>query len=84
MPTSLRQNTLTSVNQHDSHLCSGGACHHVAGVLLVTWGVSDNESPLVSGEEAISNVNCYTLFALGLKTISQQRKVNCLALRAML
>ena len=50
----------------------------------MTWGVCDYESPLVSGEEAISNINRYTLFALGLKTISQQRKVNCLTLSAML
>ena len=84
MPTSLRQNTLASVNEHDSHLCCGCACHHIAGVLLMTWGVCDYESPLVSGEEAISNINRYTLFALGLKTISQQRKVNCLTLSAML
>jgi hypothetical protein len=48
--------------------------------LLVPRRVGDDELPLVGGEEAVGDVDCDPLLALGLETVEQEGEVELLAL----
>ena len=70
---------MAGVDQDDRHL--GGRCtrHHVAGVLLVTRGVGNDELALRGREVAVRHVDRDALLAFGLETVGQQCKVGQLA-----
>ena len=80
----LRQQALARVDQQDGEIGVGGARHHVAGVLLVTGRVGDNEVAARRREVAIGDVDGDALLALGLKPVDQQREIDVLAGRAVL
>jgi hypothetical protein len=63
--TRLRHHTLAGVDEKDRGVCRGDARDHVAGVLLVTGRVSDDELALVGGKEAVGHVDGDPLLALG-------------------
>ena len=78
----LGQDPLAGVDEDHRHLRGGGAGDHVAGVLLVTGGVGDDELALVGGEEAVGDVDGDPLLALRLQAVEEQGVVDLLPLGA--
>jgi len=66
---------MTSVNQNDRQVGGRSAGRHVAGILLVAGGIGDDELALLGREKAISEIDGDLLFALGRKSVEQQREV---------
>ena len=83
VPARLRQQALARIDQHHRHVGGGSAGGHVAGVLLVSGTVGDDETALVCAEVAVGHVDGDALFALGVEAIEQQRVVDLLTLRSM-
>ena len=82
MPACLRQHPLARIDQHHRKIRGGGAGDHVAGVLLVSRGVGDDELALLGGEKTVCHIDGDALLALRGKPIHQQREIDVLALRA--
>ena len=78
----LRQDALAGIDHQNGDIGGRRTRRHVAGVLLVTRRVGDDELALFGREKAIGNVNRDALFALGGEAIDQQRKVDFLTLCA--
>ena len=55
------------------------ARHHVAGVLLVTGRIGDDELALGGREIAIRHVDGDALLALGLEAVGEQRQIDFIA-----
>ena len=53
----------------------GRAARHVAGVLLVTGAIDDDEAALLSVEIAPSNIDGNALFTLSGEAIDEQAKI---------
>ena len=71
--------TVAGVDQDDRQVAGGGASGHVAGVLLVAWGIGDDELALGGAEIAVRHVDGDALLALGLQAVDQQRQVDVIA-----
>ncbi len=82
----LGQQTLARVDQQDREIGVGGAGRHVAGVLLVTGRVGDDERKRLSGRANSDrhDVDRDALLALGLEAVDQQREIDVGAGRAVL
>ncbi|GIX18278.1 MAG: hypothetical protein KatS3mg119_2464 [Rhodothalassiaceae bacterium] len=81
VPARLGDDALSRIDQQHRQIrgrCAGG---HVAGVLLVTGRVGDDEAAPVGGEEAVGDVDGDPLLALGLEPVEEQREVDLLAFR---
>ena len=83
MTAGLIQHAFARVDQQDRQIAGGRAGGHIAGVLLVPRGVSDDKFALLGGEIAIGHVDGDALLALGLQAIHQQRQVQFFALGAV-
>ena len=80
----LHQHALAGVDQDDGELGVGSAGRHVAGILFVAGGVGDHEGAARRVEEAVGDVDGDALFALGLESVHQQRKIDIVAGGAVL
>ena len=67
---------LGDVHQHHGRVGAGGSRHHVAGVLLVAWGVGDDELACLGREVSVGHVNGDALLAFGFQAVRQQRQVD--------
>src|SRR5690606_33849879 len=83
VPASLGQHALAGVDQNHRNVGGGGAGDHVAGVLLVSRGVGDDELAFLGGEEAVGHVDGDALLAFGGQAIDQQGEVQVIALGAV-
>jgi len=79
VPTGLGLHAVAGVDEDDRQVAGRGAGRHVAGVLLMTGGVGDDELALGGAEVAVGHVNGDALLALGLQAIDQQRQVHVIA-----
>ena len=52
------------------------ACHHIARVLLVPWGVGNDVFAARCGEVTICHVDGDALFALGFQSIGEQCQIH--------
>jgi hypothetical protein len=68
----LHQQALARIDQQHRDVRARCAGHHVACVLLVSWGVGEDEAATRCLEEAICDVDGDALIALGRQTIDQQ------------
>ena len=68
---SLGQHTTAGVDYQNGNLCRRGAGGHVAGVLLVSRCVCNDELALVGGEVTIGDIDGNALLALGLQAVNQ-------------
>src|SRR5262249_12874497 len=80
----LRSGALTGVDQQPNHFAVGRASCHVARVLLVSWGVSDDKGTTQRREIPIRDIDRDALLALSIEPIKQQRKINVGARGAVL
>ena len=76
MPTRLREQTMTSIDEQNCELCGRSPRRHVACVLLVTRCVCDNELALIGREEPVRHIDGDALLALGREAIHQQSEVD--------
>ena len=83
VPAGLRQHPLAGVDEHHREIGGGCAGDHVAGVLLMSRGVGNDERALAGGEHAIGDVDGDALFAFRLQAVHQQRQVEVVALGAV-
>jgi hypothetical protein len=72
----LRQQAAAGIDQNDRQVARAGTRRHVAGVLLVSGGVGDDELALVGREVAVSDIDRNTLLTLGLEAVGQQRQID--------
>ncbi len=70
---------LAGIHQQDGQLRGRGAGGHVASVLLVTRGVSDDELALFGGEIAVGDINGDALLPFRLQAVHQQRQIQLFA-----
>ena len=84
VPVGLGQQALARVDQQDRQIGVRGAGRHVAGVLLVSGRVGDDERTPRRGEIAVGDVDGDALFALGLEAVDEQREIDLLPDRAVL
>ncbi len=82
MATGLRQDALARVDQDDREIGGRGAGRHIAGILLVSGRIGDDEGALFGVEIAIGDIDGDALFALGGKTVHQKREIERAVLRA--
>ncbi len=82
MSPRLHQQALACIDQQHRDVRRGCAGHHVARVLLVPWGVGQDEAAARRLEEAICDVDGDALIALGRQTIDQQRIIDAALHRA--
>ena len=84
MALGLDQHALARIYQDRGAIGGRGTGHHVAGILLVSRAVGDDELALLGREKAIGDIDRDALLALGGKPVDQQREVDLLPLRAHL
>ena len=77
VPSGLRHDTLTRIDQQDRKLRGAGGSYHVARVLLVARRIGDDE--FAQGRREVCDVDRDALFALGDEPIGQQREIERLA-----
>ena len=75
MPAGLRQQTFARIDQQDRGIGVRRGRHHVAGVLLVTWRVREQDTPSRRRHMTISDVDGDALFSFGRQPIDQKRQV---------
>ena len=63
------------VDQHHRTVRTGGGGDHVAGVLLVAWGVANDEFALFGGEVTVGDIDGDALFTLGREAVGQQGQI---------
>ena len=83
VPPRLDEHTLARIDKDNRQISGRGARDHIARILLMTRSIGDNELALFGCEEAVGNVDCYALLALGRQSVDQQCEVNFVALRAL-
>ncbi len=66
---------LGGIDQHHGGVGLRGGGDHVARVLLVAGGVTDDELALLGGEVAVGDVDGDALLALGAEAVGEQRQV---------
>jgi len=66
MAPCLGQNPAPGIDQDNGSRSGGCARRHIAGILLMTWRIRDDEFALVGGKETIGDVNGDALFPFGL------------------
>ena len=74
----LLDDAFPGVNQNDGQIGGGGAGDHVAGVLDMARGVSDDEFPFRGREITVSDVDGNSLFAFGFQSVGEQGEVDVL------
>ena len=80
VPAGLRQHALAGVDQDQASVGGGGAGRHVAGVLLVSRRVGDDEARARGvREKAIGDIDGDALLALRLQAVDQQREIELVA-----
>ena len=84
MPAGLAQDAAAGIDEHDCQIGRRGSGRHVAGVLLVTRCIGDDELALRRREEAIGHVDRDALLAFRFEPVDQQREIDVLAGRAVL
>ena len=72
----LAQHALAGIDQNDGKLGRRCAGHHVAGVLLMTGRVGDDEGAARGRKLAIGDIDGDALLALGLESAAQQREID--------
>ena len=82
VPPSLRQNSLSRIDQDDGKIGARRSRDHVARVLLMARGIRDNEFTAIRRKEAVGHINRDSLLAHGGQAIHQQREVDILTLGA--
>ncbi len=82
MPLRLGQHAPARIDQDDRGIGGRGPGDHVAGVLLMTRRVGDDELARLGREETIGHVDGDALFPLRRQTIDQQGEVDVAALGA--
>ncbi|MNF59829.1 hypothetical protein D3C84_414280 [compost metagenome] len=79
----LGQHAASGVDHHHGHVGRGGTGHHVAGVLLMAWGIGNDKLAQFRGEKTVGHVDGNALFALGGQAVHQQREVQFATLGAV-
>ncbi len=79
----LGKDSLASVNQDEREICGRGAGRHVAGVLLVSGRVGDDEAAAGGLEGAVRDIDGDALFAFVLQAVHEQGQVGGGALGAV-
>ncbi|CRM93157.1 hypothetical protein [Pseudomonas sp. 22 E 5] len=79
MATGLGLHAVAGVDEDDRQVTGRRASGHVAGVLLMAWGVGDDEFALGGGEVAVSDIDGDALLTLSLQAVDQQRQVDVIA-----
>ena len=82
VPFRLCEHAVAGIDQDDGELAVRGPGRHVAGVLLVTRCVGDDELALRRREVAVRHIDRDALLAFGLQAVGQQREVDLIALGA--
>ena len=82
VPLGLGEHALAGIDQQHGRLGGRRAGRHVAGVLLMTRRIGDDEAALGRGEKAVGDIDGDALLAFGLQAVDQQRKIQPLALGA--
>ena len=63
------------IHQDQGRIGARGCGHHVAGVLLVAWGVTDDEFSPLGGEVTVGYINGDALLALGRQAVGEQGQI---------
>ena len=79
VPPRLRDDPCAGVHEDDRQVCRRAAGNHVAGVLLMSRRVSDDEFPPVGREIAVSHVDGDALLAFRLQPVEQEGIINVVA-----
>ena len=79
VPLGLRHHAVAGIDENDRQVAGARAGGHVAGVLLVTRRVGDDELALGGREIAISHVDRDALLTLGLQPVGEQRGIEIAA-----
>ena len=79
VPPGLQLHAVARIDQDHRQAGGGSAGGHVAGVLLVSRGIGDNELALVGGEKPIGDIDGDALLPLRLQAIDQQRQIDLAA-----
>ena len=82
MAAGLGQDALARIDQDHGQIRRRGPGDHIAGILLVTGGVGDDELAPVGREEAIGDIDGDALLALGGQSIDQKGEIDLAALGA--
>jgi hypothetical protein len=72
----LSEDSFTGIDQDNGHIRSGRAGGHVAGVLLVTRRIGDDEFTMGGGEVAVRDIDGDSLLALGAQAIGELSEIN--------
>ncbi len=83
MPPRLGEHALARIDQQDRDIRRRCAGDHVPGVLLVSGRVGDDELALVACEEAIGDIDCDALLALGGQPVDEKREIELSARLAL-
>ena len=79
MPFGLDQNAVTGVDENDGQIGGGRAGGHVAGVLLVSGRVGDDEFALVGRKIAVSDIDRDALLPLVFQAVGEESQVDFFA-----
>ena len=78
----LRKIQTGSIHQHNRRIGCGRTSHHIACVLLVSWGVGDDEFAFWGAEIAVGHIDGDALFAFGFQAIGQTGQIQSAACAA--
>jgi hypothetical protein len=71
MAARLVQDAFAGIDQHYRNVRRRGSRGHIARVLLVAWGIGDDEFPFQRGEVPVGHVNRDALFPLGAQSVGE-------------
>ena len=75
MAPRLREHALGGIDQDHSGIRRGRPGCHIAGVLLMSGSVGDDEFPPQCGKVAVGDINRNALLAFGAQAVGQQREI---------
>src|SRR5262249_3504595 len=78
MPPRLRHDAVPRVHENYREICIAGTRNEIARVLLVPRGVGDDELPRWRCAIAVGDIDRDALFAFGLETVGEERKIDAL------
>jgi hypothetical protein len=84
MATSLFTYAKSGINEEYGKITGTGSGSHVSGVLLMAWGIGDDELSGFRREIAVGNIDSDALFTLAAKPVDQESKVCLVSLCAVL
>src|SRR3954451_1746500 len=79
VPACLIDQTLRRIDEDHGELCVRGTGDHVAGVLLVTGSIGDDELAAIGREVPVGDIDGDALFALGGQSIDEEREIELTA-----